>query len=585
MTTFNVSTTAALHSALASARSGDTILLGGGTYAGVSINNLTFTQDVTIASANPNAQAVLTGLDISGSTGLTLRGLELYNTAGGLPFRVQGSQDIHFDGLKVHGSLDGNPQNDGSGLFVRSSTDVSIENSEFQQLSNAIEHSATTDFVIRGNNIHDIRSDGIQGNASTNIVISNNQFRDFYPSEGDHGDAIQFWTVNATASARGITITDNVVMRGSGSVIQGVFLGNERNLPYLDVKISGNLIAGGNYHGITVSTAKNVVVENNIVQGFVGQDSWIALWGVEGGSLKGNASTSFTGSGNTGVVTEGSVVLALATDQGAAAYQTWLAQHAGAPSTPTPTPTPTPAPAPAPTSPLGGTSGADTLRGTAAADSITGQDGNDSLAGGAGNDTIDGGAGNDTIAGDGGSDLMRGGAGSDYYFVSDGDTVVEDIAGAAGGLDHVYSYANFTLGPNIENLQLADAVEGTGNDLANSILGDGTANRLRGMAGADTVNGRDGADTLDGGAGADLLIGGPGSDRFVFNRGEASGDQIQDFAAGDRLELSGYSTGSTITKVAGSTTDWKILDAATGSTEIIKLLNGYQLSSGEVVFG
>ncbi|TAJ71411.1 MAG: hypothetical protein EPO51_14055 [Phenylobacterium sp.] len=582
MTTFNVSTTAALNSALANAHGGDTILLGSGTYAGVSINNLKFTEDVTIASATPGAPAVLAGLNIGNSMGLTLQGLELKpGDAAAWSFTIGSSSDIHFSDLKVHGSLDNNPLNDPNGVLIRDSSDISITNSEFQQLANAIGHLNVEGLVIRGNNIHDIRSDGIQGGGSSNVVIDANTFRNFFPASTDHPDAIQFFTTNSRASAHDITITDNVIMRGTGRQMQGIFLGEEvGTLPYLNVKIAGNFLAGTMYNGIYVYNGRGIVVDDNVVQGFSDMTSWISLTKVTGGALTDNAATSFQLSGLSDVANTGSTTLALATDQGAAAYQAWLAGNSTTPPPADPEPPVTQPPA----SPFAGTAGPDTLVGTANADSITGQDGNDSLGGGAGADTLDGGAGADTLSGNAGVNVLRGGDGNDYYLVGAGDTVIEATTGAAGGIDLIYSYANFTLGANQENLQLSGAVDGIGNELANSIVGDGGVNRLQGRAGADTLNGRDGADILEGGAGADLLTGGNQADRFVLVRSEAQGEQIQDFAVGDRLELSGYSVGSTITKVAGSATDWKITDAATGSVEVIKLLNGYQLGSSDTVW-
>ena len=53
-----------------------------------------------------------------------------------------------------------------------------------------------------------------------------------------------------------------------------------------------------------------------------------------------------------------------------------------------------------------------------------------------------------------------------------------------------------TLGANLENLTLTGvaAINGTGNTLANIIVGNGAANVLSGGGGADTLNGGGGAD-------------------------------------------------------------------------------------------
>ncbi|WP_428672822.1 hypothetical protein [Reyranella sp.] len=109
-----------------------------------------------------------------------------------------------------------------------------------------------------------------------------------------------------------------------------------------------------------------------------------------------------------------------------------------------------------------------------------------SIAGNSGNNLLDGGAGADT---------MTGGAGNDTYLVDNaGDTAVE---AASGGTDLVQSSASFTLGVEVENLTLTGStnINGTGNALANAILGNSGNNLLDGGAGADTMTGGAGDDT------------------------------------------------------------------------------------------
>jgi serralysin len=149
---------------------------------------------------------------------------------------------------------------------------------------------------------------------------------------------------------------------------------------------------------------------------------------------------------------------------------------------------------------LGG-SGNDTIIGNELGNTLTGNAGDDSMSGGAGNDTFTGSAGNDTLAG---------GAGDDVYKAAKGDVIVE----AAGeGNDRVEVGNNWVLGANVEDLTLTGYCKtGTGNDLGNHILGNGSAN---------TLNGGNGDDTLDGAAGADKLSGGAGNDTFVWDSADA----------------------------------------------------------------
>jgi trimeric autotransporter adhesin len=157
--------------------------------------------------------------------------------------------------------------------------------------------------------------------------------------------------------------------------------------------------------------------------------------------------------------------------------------------------------------------------GNGGANSLSGGDGNDSLAGGAGNDSLDGGAGNDRLDGGAGIDLLVGGAGNDIYVVdSAADLIVED---AGAGTDLVQASVSFALAANIDNLTLTGsaALNGTGNELNNILLGNAGANSLAGGDGNDSLNGATGNDSLDGGTGNDSLDGGAGADRLAGGAG------------------------------------------------------------------
>lgn len=129
------------------------------------------------------------------------------------------------------------------------------------------------------------------------------------------------------------------------------------------------------------------------------------------------------------------------------------------------------------------------LRGYAGNDSLIGNGGNDTLLGGTGTDSLVGGVGNDRLDGgaDGAADTLKGGTGDDIYVVGEAGEVIEELAGE--GVDRVVSSVNFTLGANLETLELASSARnGTGNALDNRIVANDARNVLDGGAGIDTVS-------------------------------------------------------------------------------------------------
>ncbi|CBL45948.1 Hemolysin-type calcium-binding protein [gamma proteobacterium HdN1] len=224
---------------------------------------------------------------------------------------------------------------------------------------------------------------------------------------------------------------------------------------------------------------------------------------------------------------------------------------------------------------------ADWLGGGGGNDTLYGYSGNDMLDGGVGNDTLVGGIGNDTyvvdslsdvvtesasqgidtvnssitwvlgtnlenltlfgngaingtgntlnniITGNDADNVLTGGRGSDVLIGRKGnDTYVVDdinyqiVEAEAEGTDVVQSSLTWTLAQNVENLTLTGttAINGTGNQQANSLIGNSASNRLEGL---------EGNDVLDGGAGADAMVGGLGDDIYYL---ENTADKVIELA-------------------------------------------------------
>lgn len=187
---------------------------------------------------------------------------------------------------------------------------------------------------------------------------------------------------------------------------------------------------------------------------------------------------------------------------------------------------------------LNGLGGNDILNGMGGADTLNGGDGNDTLNGGIGVDTLNGGNNDDILDGGAGNDGMAGGNGNDTYIADAGDVIIEN---AGAGTDTVQTtLGNYTLGANLENLTKlgGGTFAGTGNALANIIIGGGLN---------DTLNGLAGDDRLDGGLGNDTMNGGADNDTYVVN---AIGDIVNEVlnAGTDTVEttLASYTLGANL---------------------------------------
>ena len=173
------------------------------------------------------------------------------------------------------------------------------------------------------------------------------------------------------------------------------------------------------------------------------------------------------------------------------------------------------------------------IRGGQGNDRLNGGDGSDILHGGDGNDRLKGRDGDDILVGGDGNDLVEGNDGNDTLLVfartdTNSDSDGNDSFDGGLGVD-VYDASATKLGVTIDLHQgLA-----TGSEVGSDIL-------MR----VESAIGGSGNDVLIDGAGVTIMTGGAGNDIFVFGFASLAGDhrdEIRDFAAGDRVDLSTFS--------------------------------------------
>jgi Ca2+-binding RTX toxin-like protein len=434
MTIFNVTNASGLANALANAQGGDTILLAPGGYGKVTITNLNFASNVTIASASGTNWASLKGLHLHGCSGLTFSHLT-FSTIGTVnpsstvfakPFSIVGSQNIQLANLNVHGTSLIAPASQPDGLLVSGCSNVSVTGSKFQYTHVGLADIGNNNITISQNSFSQIGNDGIDNGGSSYVKITRNTFADFnHANSTQHADAIQFWTSNTTTSAHDIIVSNNMINLAGGTLAQGIFITDAvGNLPYQNLTVSNNTVIDALGNGIELENVANGVVTGNDVltltnevSGYGQVTSRIVLLNDNGVTLEGNHANGFSIQ-RTANLTLWSNTLTQSITLDFVLSSTSMTVPASSHSLVV--------------------TGSSTVTVTAnnRGDVILANDAGDTLIGGAGNDTLVGAAGNDLIQAGAGADTLFGGGGANtfQFGVGTGQEAVADFAGGVHNL-------------------------------------------------------------------------------------------------------------------------------------------------------
>lgn len=226
---------------------------------------------------------------------------------------------------------------------------------------------------------------------------------------------------------------------------------------------------------------------------------------------------------------------------------------------------------------ISGDEGNDMLYGESGNDALFGRDGNDELFGTEGYDLLNGGAGNDLLDGGSEADEMVGGTGDDTYVVENVADIVTEAANE--GNDTVIASIDYALVDTLENLTLSgDAINGTGNDADNRLIGNAQNNRLEAKGGNDTLNGGMGEDMMVGGSGDDFYLVDNVGDTVIeaLNEGIDTVRASVSYTLSDNVEhltLTGSSsinaTGNTLDNTLIGNSGNNVLDAKEGADTMI----------------
>lgn len=278
-----------LEAAIARSRDG-VIRLAPGAHPAAIIRNYAADRRLVIESAQPEAPAVLAGLTIDRSQNVTIRNVvirppQLSVAAAATKgadaqsaSNVRGSNNITIEGVTFEGSPTAGGMGNGTGMLLRGIRGVTVTACRFSHFRYGLAFLSGDGLKIERNEFHDLRTDAIRGGGADNLLIAGNVVSDLKPDDGDHPDGVQLWTVNEKRPARAITIRDNLIYRGKGGIIQGIFVrDNNLQIPFEDMEISGNMVVGSMYNGIAVQGARRLRIVDNEVIPEGGQKSWIRL--------------------------------------------------------------------------------------------------------------------------------------------------------------------------------------------------------------------------------------------------------------------------------------------------------------------
>jgi len=292
MAIFTVSDSAGLYEALANATGGDKIKLEAGDYGSLNLwagsgFDVTFDSPVTITSKDPEARASFSEVHLNGVANLTFDNVVFDYTFDSLdpiwgePFSVDGSTNIAFQNSLFDGDVASGlgTLDDGygfaKGLAVVKSTGISVTDNEFTTWHRGLVIGGSKDILVSGNDVHSVRSDGLNFAAVQSVVIEDNYIHDFSvpPGATDHEDMIQFWTSGTSVPSTDIIIRGNTLDIGDGTGSQSIFMRNEvvdggyagSEMYYQNILIEENIILNAHINGIIVGETDGLTIRNNSV--------------------------------------------------------------------------------------------------------------------------------------------------------------------------------------------------------------------------------------------------------------------------------------------------------------------------------
>ena len=278
--TVTVESVTALKSALESANPGDTILLAPGDYGRLALSGLSFSDTVTIRSADPEAPAVFDSVYFNETSHVTLDAVSVLFTPTAETQKHHGAVELRSsDNITISNSyLEGGESPVSGQITARGvasywSSDITLEGNEITQFGRGVMFIENPGVSLIDNHIHHVRTTPIGASQADDMLIEGNHLHSSQPvnfgGDGDHGDFIHLWTKpDQPGPSQNITIRDNYMSQGDGTAILGIYLDDNSNrIGYENVVIEGNVISNGNGQGIRLEQVNGgEITSNTLVQ-------------------------------------------------------------------------------------------------------------------------------------------------------------------------------------------------------------------------------------------------------------------------------------------------------------------------------
>ena len=271
MSIFQATSRAQLDSALASAKSGDTIELAGGNYGNLTVKNLAFARDVTITSKSTGDPATFGNLEVLNSRHLAFKGIAF--DAARAPHSklviVNHSEAIHFENDSFTGRVSGG-YGTGWGLWTGNSADISLSGSTLAGFRTGTYLMNVTGLEVKDNTISGIALDAMIVGKVHETVISGNSISLHVPVGTKHTDGIQFWNTGENHPSTGITIANNHI-ETNNTASHGIYMNNPMaealggSAYFSDVSITGNTVIGGQVMGIGWGETRGLSISDNTI--------------------------------------------------------------------------------------------------------------------------------------------------------------------------------------------------------------------------------------------------------------------------------------------------------------------------------